>query len=119
MGEPVSEDFYSGTDKIAGGNAPTVPVITFTASERKIEFTASIDPDTGQEVTTYFVYFYEKAPKVYYNAAFIEMLIPSTSERRFYVSMAYHGPLTLVVTGFDGYRESAVTNLNLQTVNLP
>lgn len=119
MGEPVSEDFYSGTDKIAGGSAPTVPIITFTAPERKFEFTASIDPDTGQEVATYFVYFYETPPKVYYNASFIEMLIPSTSERKFYVSAAYRGPLTLVVTGFDGFRESAVTDSNLQTVNLP
>lgn len=118
VGDPLPLDYYSGTEKIAGGEAPTVPMVTYTSAARRFDFTPSIDPDTGSEVANYIVYFYTGIPTKYYEARFIEAIIPAGSARTFFVS-GNPGTYTVVVTGYDGYRESAVTGDNRITFSLP
>jgi hypothetical protein len=118
VGEPLPLDYYSGTDKIAGGMAPTVPVVTYTPAVQRFDFTESIDPDTGSEVPQYIVYYYEGVPKKYYEARYIDAIIPAGSPRTFFFSGS-PGLYTVVVTGYDGYRESAVTDANRITFTLP
>lgn len=118
VSDPVSEDYYAGTDKIAGGEAPGVPTVTYTASQNRFDFTASIDPDTSAEVGSYIVYLYSGIPSAYYESRYIEAIIPSSSPRAFYVTVA-SGTYTVIVTGFDGYRESAVTAANRITFTVP
>lgn len=118
VGDPLPLDYYSGTEKIAGGEAPTVPIVNYTSAARRFDFTLSIDPDTGSEVANYIVYFYTGIPTKYYEARFIEAIIPAGSARTFFVS-GNSGTYTVVVTGYDGYRESAVTDDNRLTFSLP
>jgi hypothetical protein len=118
VGEPLPQDYYSGTDKIAGGQAPTVPVVTYMPAMQRFDFTASIDPDTGAEVDRYIVYWYSGVPTKYYEPRFIEAIIPAGSARSFFFSGS-PGTYTVVVTGYDGFRESAVTDANRITFTLP
>jgi hypothetical protein len=118
VGEPLPQDYYSGTDKIAGGQAPTVPVVTYTPATRRFDFTESIDPDTGAEVGNYIVYYYIGVPTKYYEPRFIDAIIPGGSSRTFFFSGG-PGTYTVVVTGYDGFRESAVTDANRITFTLP
>lgn len=116
--EPLPQDYYSGTDKIAGGQAPSVPVVTYTPATQRFDFTVSVDPDTGSEVGNYFVYFYTGIPSRYYEQRYIDAIISGGSARTFFVS-AGSGTYTVIVTGYDGYRESAVTDANRITFTLP
>lgn len=118
VGDPVALDYYSGTEKIAGGHPPTVPIVTYTAAARRFDFTESTDPDTGGEVANYIVYFYSGVPVKYYESRFIEAIIPAGSAKTFFVSGA-PGTYTVIVTGYDGYRESAVTEHNRIIFSLP
>lgn len=118
MESPLPEDYYAGTGKIAGGNPPSVPVVTFTAAQLRFDFTASIDPESAAEVGTYFIYVYDSAPSVYYEPRDIALsLAPPT--RTFYYTGTKTGTRTVVVTGYDGYRESAVTTQNRITFSFP
>ncbi|MCX7632904.1 MAG: hypothetical protein N2Z22_06195 [Turneriella sp.] len=116
--DPLPIDYYSGTDKIAGGQAPTVPQLSYDPNERRFTFTAAIDPDTGAEVGEYIIYFYQGVPTRYYETRYIEAIIPRGQPRSFTIN-APPGIYTVVVTGFDGYRESAVTEQNRITFTLP
>jgi len=118
LGEPLPQDYYSGTDKIAGGMAPTVPVVTYTPATRRFDFTESIDPDTGSEVANYILYSYDGVPSRYYESRYIDALIPAGSARTFFFSGSA-GTYTVVVTGYDGFRESAITDANRITFTLP
>ncbi len=118
VGEPLPLDYYSGTDKIAGGEAPSVPVVTYTPENRRFDFTVSIDPDTGSEVSSYIVYYYNGIPTKYYESRYIDAIIPGGSARTFFFSGS-PGVYTVVVTGYDGFRESAVTEANRITFTLP
>lgn len=119
VSDPLPNDYYNGTDKIAGGSPPSVPVVTYTAATRRFDFTASTDPDTAAEVANYIVYFYTGVPAKYYESRFIEAIIPASSTHQFYISGSLSGTFTVVVTGYDGYRESAVTDANRLTFTLP
>jgi len=112
LDSPVGSDYYTGSDKIAGGKAPSVPVVTLTLSERRVDFTAATDPETGGEVATYFVYRYTGIPGSYYSYRDIEVALDATAARRYYFKNDRSGQQTIVVTGYDGYRESAVTDQN-------
>ncbi|GAB4422544.1 MAG: hypothetical protein OHK0011_01610 [Turneriella sp.] len=118
VGEPLPQDYYSGTDKIAGGQAPSVPVVTYTPASRRFDFTASIDPETGNEVGNYIVYYYTGVPSKYYEQRYIGAIIPAGSARTFFFSDSA-GTYTVIVTGYDGFRESAVTDANRITFTLP
>ncbi|MFZ5627780.1 MAG: hypothetical protein ACOY5B_01525 [Spirochaetota bacterium] len=118
MGEPLPQDYYSGTDKIAGGQAPSVPVVTYTPASRRFDFTVSIDPDTGSEVGNYIVYYYTGIPTRYYEQRYIDGIISAGSARTFFFSGS-PGTYTVIVTGYDGFRESAVTDANRITFSLP
>ena len=118
VGEPLPQDYYSGTDKIAGGQAPSVPVVTYTPATRRFDFTASIDTDTDSEVGNYIVYYYNGVPTKYYEQRYIDGIIPVGSARTFFFTGS-PGTYTVVVTGFDGFRESAVTDANRITFTLP
>jgi hypothetical protein len=119
MGDPVSQDYYAGTGKIAGGNPPSVPLVTFTPAQLRFDFTASLDPESGSEVGTYFIYTYDGIPKTFYEPRYIDLTISPPADRTFYYSAAQSGTHTVIVTGFDGYRESAVTDQNKITFTVP
>ena len=112
MNAPLPVDHYAGTDKIAGGNPPSAPVVTFNKAQLRVDFTASIDPETAAEVSTYFFYFYNGVPQTYYQIRDIAKKIDSPSVRGFNLNTPSEGKHTLVVTGFDGYRESAISDQN-------
>lgn len=118
VGEPLPQDYYSGTDKIGGGQAPSAPVVTYTPATRSFEFTVSIDPDTGAEAANYIVYYYEGVPTKYYEQRYIDAIIPAGGLRAFFFT-GVAGIYTVVVTGYDGFRESAITDANRITFTLP
>lgn len=121
LNAPVSEDYYAGTEKIAGGKPPSVPVLTFTKSALRMDFTAAIDPETNAEVPTYYIYLYTGLPTTYYQARDIDNALNSPAQRTFYLPglAGATGTFTVVLTGYDGYRESAVTDQNKMTFTLP
>lgn len=121
LNAPVSEDYYAGTDKIAGGKPPSVPVLTITKSALRADFTASIDPETNAEVGTYFIYLYKGVPTTYYQARDIDNVLNSPTPRTFFLPglAGATGTYTVILTGHDGYRESAVTDQNKITMTLP
>lgn len=121
LNAPVSEDYYTGTDKIAGGKPPSVPVLTLTKSALRVDFTASIDPETNAEVGTYFIYLYKGVPTTYYQARDIDNVLNSPAPRTFFLPglTGATGTFTVILTGHDGYRESAVTDQNKVTMTLP
>lgn len=112
MNAPLPQDYYAGTEKIAGGKAPSVPVLTFDKAQLRVDFTAAIDPDTAAEVSTYFFYFYNGVPQTYYQLRDIDTKLNSPSVRGFNLNTPTEGKHTLVITGFDGYRESAISDAN-------
>jgi hypothetical protein len=112
LDSPVGSDYYAGTDKLAGGKAPSAPVVTLTVSELRVDFTAAIDPESGSEVATYFVYRYSGMPGSYYSYRDIEIALDAKASRRYYLKNDRSGQQTVIVTGYDGYRESAVTDQN-------
>ncbi len=119
LSEPLPQDYYSGTAKIGGGNPPSVPVVTFTAAQLRFDFSASIDPESGGEVGTYLIYTYDGEPSTYYAPRDIVLTITPPAARTFYYTGLQSGVRTAVVTGFDGYRESAVTTQNKITFSFP
>lgn len=119
MESPLPEDYYAGTDKIAGGNPPSAPVVTYTAAGLRFDFTASVDPESAAEVGTYFVYVYNGTPSTYYAPRDIALTITPPDARTFYYTGQQTGSRTVVVTGYDGYRESAVTSQNQITFSFP
>ncbi|MBV6494710.1 MAG: hypothetical protein LDLANPLL_02747 [Turneriella sp.] len=118
VGEPVAKDYFKGSDKIAGGLPPSVPVVTYDTNAATFTFTASIDPDTGSEVTDYFVYFYKGFPTVYYQERDLVLIVQSTS-KTFSINNITSGTYTVIVTGFDGHRESAITDDNKRSFLIP
>ncbi len=112
MTAPLPQDYYAGTGKIAGGNPPSAPVVTFSKAQLRIDFTASIDPDTAAEVPTYYLYYYNGVPQTYYQIRDIDTSLNSPSVRAVTLNTPADGRHTIVITGFDGYRESAVTDAN-------
>ena len=116
---PLSEDYYSGTDKIAGGNAPSVPQLVFDKPNLKFDFTASIDPETASEVTTYLIYIYPGVPTKFYETRYLDRAITTAGVRTFYLTSVPYATMSVVVTGFDGYRESAVNATNMVTFDYP
>lgn len=112
MNAPLPEDYYAGTGKIAGGNPPSTPALTFTKSALRFDFTAAIDPESGAEVSTYLIYFYNGVPQSYYQVRDIDTRMDSPATRSFTLNTPTDGTHTVVVTGFDGYRESAITDAN-------
>src|SRR5262249_17196734 len=119
LSAPLSEDYYAGTSKIAGGNPPSVPVVTFTQAQLLFDFTASIDPESAAEVGTYYIYAYSGVPQTYYQQRDIDSVISMPSARGFYYTGVQTGTRTVIVTGFDGYRESAVTDQNRIIFSFP
>ena len=119
LGTPLEQDYYAGTGKIAGGNPPSVPVVTFVQSQLRFDFTASIDPESGGEVGSYFIYAYTGIPQIFYQARDIDSVITMPATRGFNYTGPQTGTRTIIVTGFDGYRESAVTNQNTVTFSFP
>lgn len=109
---PLPQDYYAGTVKIAGGNPPSVPVVTFDKSQLRLDFTAAIDPESGSEVPTYFFYFYNGVPQTYYQTRDIDTKLNSPAVRGFNLNTPANGKHTLILTGFDGFRESAITDQN-------
>lgn len=112
MNAPLPQDYYAGTEKIAGGKAPSVPVVTFNKAQLRIDFTAAIDPDTGAEVSKYYLYYYNGVPETYYQIRDIDTALNSPSVRALTLNTPTDGRHTFVITGFDGYRESAITDAN-------
>lgn len=112
MNAPLPQDYYAGTEKIAGGSPPSVPVVTLNKSQLRVDFTAAIDPDTAAEVGTYYIYYYNGVPATYYQIRDIDGAMTSPAVRGFNLNTPTDGRHTLVVTGFDGYRESAITEAN-------
>lgn len=119
LSEPLPEDYYAGVSKIGGGNPPSVPVVTFTPATLRFDFTASVDPETGGEVGTYYIYIYTGVPESYYGVRDIARTISPPDARTFYYVGPQSGTRTAVVTGYDGYRESAVTNQNKIIFSFP
>ena len=119
LSEPLAEDYYAGVSKIGGGNPPSVPVVTFTAATLRFDFSASIDPESGGEVGTYYIYIYNGVPDSYYGVRDIARTISPPDARTFYYVGQQSGTHTAVVTGYDGYRESAVTNQNKIVFSFP
>ena len=121
LNSPVAEDYYSGTEKIAGGKPPSAPVLTFTKASLRVDYTAAIDPDTSAEVPTYYIYLYAGLPSTYYQARDIDNVLNAPTQRTFYLPglAGATGTYTVVLTGYDGYRESAVTDQNKITFTLP
>ena len=116
---PVDENYYAGVDKIAGRNPPSAPTVTFTQSLLRFDFTASIDPDTGGEVGRYYVYSYQGAPTLLYQARDIVLILQSSDVHAF-TTYFPSGDYSIVVTGFDGGRESAIIqNQNLIFFKIP
>lgn len=116
---PLPENYYSGTDKIAGGKPPTTPVVTFDATTRRLDFGPAIDPETGAEVARYFIYFYFGTPTVYYVSRDIIKTFRTPEPRTYTIPPLVAGSYTFVVTGYDGYRESAVTDASRIALNEP
>lgn len=112
MDAPLPQDYYAGTGKIAGGNPPSTPVVTFDKSQLRIDFTASIDPDTGAEVSKYFLYYYNGVPQTFYQVRDIDTTLNSPSVRTLTLNTPSDGKHTFVITGYDGYRESAINDNN-------
>ncbi len=116
---PVDENYYNGNDKIAGGRPPSVPALTFDKANLRFDFTAAIDPETQAEVPTYFIYIYSGVPSKFYEARFIDRAIAPPTPRSFYLSSVPYSPMTVILTGFDGYRESAINSQNMVTFEFP
>ncbi len=116
---PLAEDYYSGSEKIAGGKPPSVPQLVFDKTNLKFDFTASMDPESAAEVATYFIYVYPGVPAKYYEARYLDRAITTAGVRTFYLASVPYTTTSVVVTGFDGYRESAVTTQNLVTFDYP
>lgn len=112
LSAPLPQDYYAGTEKIAGGKAPLTPVVAFNKSQLRIDFSAAIDPETAGEVSTYYFYYYNGVPQTYYQIRDIDLTLNSPAVRGFNLNTPADGKHTIVVTGFDGYRESAVTDDN-------
>ena len=87
-------------------------MVTFNKAQLRVDFTAAIDPDTAAEVATYYVYFYNGIPQTYYQIRDIDTALNSPAVRGFNLNIPADGKHTLVVTGFDGYRESAISDEN-------
>jgi hypothetical protein len=119
LSEPLSQDHYAGTGKIGGGNPPSVPVVTFTAAQLRFDFSASIDPESGSEVGTYLIYAYDGDPSTYYQPRDVVRTITPPAVRSFYYTGLQTGVRTAIVTGYDGYRESAVTAQNKIVFSFP
>lgn len=118
MDAPLPENYYDGTDKISGGKAPSAPVLSYTAAQLKFDFTASIDPESGGEVGTYYVYVYNSTPETYYLARDV-ILTLTPANRSFYYTGQQTGTRTVIVTGYDGGRESAITSSNRYVLSFP
>lgn len=112
VNSPLPEDYYAGVDKIAGGNPPSVPVVTLTKSQLRLDYTAAIDPESNAEVTTYFLYFYNGVPNTYYLQRDVVLRIDSPATRVITLNTPSDGVHTAIITGYDGFRESAVTDQN-------
>jgi hypothetical protein len=119
LSDPLPENYYDGTIKIAGGSAPSVPQVTYTASGVSFSFTASVDPETGAEVPTYLVYAYAGLTDTYYQTRNISAIISTPATRGFSFSGTSGSVYTVVVTGSDGNRESAVTDQNKIVFTVP
>jgi len=119
MNAPLDENHYSGTDKIAGGQPPSVPIVTFDKANLRFDFTASIDPETQAEVPQYFVYAYRGVPTKFYEARFIDRAFAPPNPRSIYLTSVPYSPMTVILTGYDGYRESAINSQNMITFEYP
>ena len=110
--EPLDRNYFAGTDKIKGGEAPSAVELSFDASENKFSWTASIDPDTGAEVREYFFYYaYNQLPVNLLDANYFEAAIGRVRSVTINSGSLKRGQHYFWVTGFDGGRESRASNV--------
>lgn len=110
---PVSENYYEDTSKIKGGYAPSVPTLSFDKTTWTISYTQSVDPDTGSEVPYYYFYVYAGYPTEYYKFYDIALRRETGATKSFVIDpITQSGIYTVIVTGYDLARESAITSQN-------
>ena len=111
----IPPDYYQDKSKILGGEKPTTPFLEWISSN-KLQWTKSIDPDTGEEVKSYFLYYYYNeypSEDILYNKEFVLVETPS---RNVTISGFSPGIHYFTVTGFDGGRESFHSNIVFKEV---
>lgn len=117
---PVSEEYYEDITKIKGQNAPSSPVLTIDTSTWTLTYTQSIDPDTGAEVPYYHFYAYTGLPVEYYKFYDLAMRREKGSAKSFTIDpITQSGVHTIVVTGYDLGRESAVISQSTVVIVVP
>lgn len=118
MHDPIEEDYYQNNENILGNEKPTTPIINpfdYSAGDRVISWQASVDPDTGETVDTYLLYWYDKPPSTYY---LYEDLFQEINNQLYYSIAAdiTNGKLTngahyFTITAYHDYRESDHSNI--------
>ncbi|MCS6984469.1 MAG: hypothetical protein NZM25_04985 [Leptospiraceae bacterium] len=112
VADPVPLDYFRGTERIKGGNAPPPVVLSYEPETKMFSWSMSIDPDTGEEVPVYFFYYARgKLPSYLHSEDYF-----ITAERRNrslildWVSLP-PGRHFFWVTAYDGGRESLPSNI--------
>lgn len=117
---PVGSDYYADNSRIAGGAAPGSPVLSYNSSELEFTWSASIDPDTGDEAGIYYLYYYfNEIPADPYHVDYLIAVINTDDGRKATLSseITRSGSHYFAVTGYDGGRESEISNIITVTVN--
>ncbi len=119
MRSPLPNDYFSNLENVVGGEKPSAPqIINFDyPTNTTLEWTASVDPDSdpaNQAVTTYFVYYYlNSVPdgNDKYNSEFVLFTVENATSISLQNLSFPSGTSYLGVSGFDGGRESEISNI--------
>lgn len=118
--QPVSQAAFLIPFLRGGWTRPQAPAsltarYSPTTTTLNLNWTGSLDPETGQPNVTYNIYAYETPPREYYR---IQDLLDTTPLTSYYRQVdPFTGTLYFVVTAFDGGAESLPSNVaEMQTV---
>lgn len=112
LSTPVSIDYYSNNDRISGKSPPTPPILFYEPQSHTFSWTASFDPDTGNEVANYFFYYAKnKLPSYFLDENFFLTSEGQKKKLQIDWNSLANGTHYFWVTGFDGGRESLPSNI--------
>ncbi|GEM_PF-3501177 len=108
----VPADYYSGTDKIKGGDKPSAVVLdSFNLSSRQFQWSPSVDTETGSPVEEYFIFCYANyIPENIYDARYLAFQVNGSTYADISGYIVEKGNYYFMVVGNDGNRISERSN---------
>ncbi len=113
MHPEVPADYYSGTDKIKGGDKPSAVFLNpFDFSTRKFQWSPSVDPETSLPVEEYFIFCYANyIPENIYDARYLAFSVKGSTSADISGYIVEKGNYYFMVVGSDGNRISEGSNM--------